>query len=569
MRRWWHKLSMQARFMIITGVGVGVISTAALTSVAWYEIDRTEATLRRFSENELNSLTALVDSAMAKRREDQSNIAIEVFNGWFSARNAEYPGKLWSVWGPKLTEYVHQRWPDKTVKPALDAIDEEALRTGRPVGRLVGDVFRYSKPIVLAVTPGTERPACRGCHGRITDEVDGDVIAVFSSSVSTVAEFAALRQMLIWLALGAVASSILVVFGIRWVLHLVISRPLTHITTVMTALADHNTTTAVPHLGRADEIGQMARALEVFKDGMIQADRIAGDQDRERQAKDKRAAVIDNLLTAFKDEVAAALAIMASSATELEAVSQTMSSTAEETSSQAGVVAVAIGQTAANMRTVASAADQLAMAVDHINARVADSVAVTDRAQSEVQRTNTLVLGLSAAATKIGDVVSLIADIAAQTNLLALNATIEAARAGEAGKGFAVVANEVKSLATQTAKATGEIATQIATVQHMTTEAVAAIAAITAVIDQMGGISSGIAAAVAEQDVATAEIATRVSQVAQGTDAVSANVANVSAAAQEAGRASAGVLHSAGGLATRATLLREQVDRFLSSLRGL
>jgi len=569
MLMWWRKLSMQARFMIITGLGVVTISAAVLLSIGLYQVNRTEDTLRRFSENELNSLNALVDSAMAKRREDQNNIAIDVFNGWFSARNAEYPGKLWSVWGPKLTDYFHERWPDKAIKPALDAIDEEALRTGKPVSRFVGDVYRYSKPIVLAVTPGTERPACRSCHGRVTDEVDGDVIAVFSSSVSTVAEFSALRSLLVWMALGAVAAAILVVFGIRAVLGAVIGRPLNQMTDVMAALANHDTITAVPHLERSDEIGKMARALEVFKDGMIKADRLAAEQDREREAKDKRAAVIDNLLTAFKEEVADALAIMASAATELEAVSQTMSSTAEETSSQASVVATAVGQTAANMRTVASAADQLAAAVERINARVAESVQITGRAQSEVQRTNAMVLGLSGAVNKIGDVVNLITDIAGQTNLLALNATIEAARAGDAGKGFAVVANEVKGLATQTAKATGEIAGQIATVQQMTAEAVTAITAITEVIDQMSGISAGIAQAVAEQDAATTEIADRVQQVAEGTESVSANVANVNDAAQESGRASAGVLQSAGDVATRATLLRDQVDRFLSSIRGL
>ena len=566
---WWRKLSMQARFMIATGLGVVVISAAALGAVGWYEVGRTEANLRHFSENELNSLTALVDSAMAKRREDQNNIAIDVFNGWFAARNAEYPGKLWSVWGPKLIDYVHERWPDKTIKNALDAVDEEALRTGKPVGRFVGDVYRYSKPIVLAVTPGTERPACRACHGRVTDEVDGDVIAVFSSSVSTAAEFAALRSLLGWMSLGAVIAAVLVVFGIRWVLILVIGRPLNQMTDVMGALAAHDTGIAVPHRDRADEIGKMAKALEVFKDGMVEADRLAAEQAREREAKDQRAAVIDNLLSTFNEEVADALAIMASAATELEAVSQTMSSTAEETSSQAAVVAAAVGQTAANMRTVASAADQLAAAVDRINARVSESVEITGRAQSEVRRTNQMVQGLSQAVGKIGDVVNLITDIAGQTNLLALNATIEAARAGDAGKGFAVVANEVKGLATQTAKATGEIAGQIATVQTMTAEAVTAITAITEVINQMSGISAGIAGAVAEQESATNEIATRVQQVAEGTDAVSANVANVNEAAQEAGRASSGVLQSAGDVASRATLLRDQVDRFLTSIRGL
>jgi methyl-accepting chemotaxis protein len=245
-----------------------------------------------------------------------------------------------------------------------------------------------------------------------------------------------------------------------------------------------------------------------------------------------------------------------------------MSATAEETSNQATVVAAAVEEMAANMRTVAGAAEHLSDSVEAINHRVADSVKIAETAKDKAQQTNILVRGLSQAVLKIGAVVNLITDIAAQTNLLALNATIEAARAGEAGKGFAVVANEVKTLANQTSRATDEISAQINAVQQETRLAVTAITEITAIIEQMSDISAAISTSVAEQDSATAEIANNVQQVSQGTDEVSSNVVGVNRAAGETGHAAADVLDTARTVAERATTLRHQVDTFLTNIRA-
>ncbi|MBC7950418.1 MAG: cache domain-containing protein [Rhodospirillaceae bacterium] len=347
-----------------------------------------------------------------------------------------------------------------------------------------------------------------------------------------------------------------------------ITRPLASLSGAMGALAEHQLQIDVPFTTRRDELGQMARTVEVFKLGLIRAEELAEQQRQGEFVKDNRARVVDNLLKSFNEEVTEALQIMASAATELEATSETMSATAHQASSQATAVASAIEETSVNMHTAAASAEQLAVAGERISARVSDSVRIAENASSEAKRTTVLVDGLSLAVGKIGAVVGLISEIASQTNLLALNATIEAARAGDAGKGFAVVANEVKSLANQTAKATSDITAHITSVQSVTAEAVAAITSITAVIEEIAQISSVIAAAVGEQDSATSEIATNVQQVAQATTEVSSNIIGVHQAAEETGTASGEVLETSRSVAERANRLRDRVDTFLNSIRA-
>ncbi|BAE49658.1 methyl-accepting chemotaxis protein [Paramagnetospirillum magneticum] len=346
-----------------------------------------------------------------------------------------------------------------------------------------------------------------------------------------------------------------------------ITRPLAAMTFDMTRLAEGDKTVLIEGLERRDEIGAMARAVEIFKDGLIRADRLEQERHQTEVAKDRRARVIDNLLREFNDEVGDALSGMASTATELEATSRSLSSTAEGASAQASAVAAGIEETAVNMRTAAGSAEQLAHTGKDITRKVQDSVRISEEASAEARRTTQLIDGLASAVDKIGAVVALINDIAAQTNLLALNATIEAARAGDAGKGFAVVANEVKHLANQTAKATDEIAGQISTVQKVTGEAVSAITAITSVIEQVHDVATGIAQAVQGQDSATGEIAANVTQVATATGEISANVAGVNHAAEETRQASAEVLQTAQDVSERANRLRDRVDSFLTSIR--
>ncbi|OAN49780.1 chemotaxis protein [Magnetospirillum moscoviense] len=553
--------------MIIVGMIVSALIATFVVTVARFERSEMERQLRQLSVNEVTSLHAFIVNVMAKRPEDGDNIGISVFNNWFGSRNSDYPGKVWSAWSAPVTAYMKDMEPGRPPKLAQDEVDREAFESKVPVARLTDGSFRYSLPIVLGVTEGAKAEVCHSCHGAMGLK-DGDVIAVLSSSLSTNEAEARLSNVLLWLSLGGMAATILTVLAVRIVLNRIIANPIGAMTGFMSVLADGNYAAEVPEVERKDEIGDIARAVKVFRDGLIRAEELTRLQEQNQVVKDRRALVIDGILGQFNVEVAEMLDTMAASATELEATSQGMSETAEKTSHRATTVAAAVEEMAVNMRTVAGAADNLAGSVEAINQRVSDSVYMVGSAREKVQHANLMVRVLSQAVQKIGDVVTLINDIAAQTNLLALNATIEAARAGDAGKGFAVVANEVKTLANQTARATDEISTQIGTIQKGTHGAVAAITDIGEIMEQINELSAAIAASVSEQDAATAEIANNVGQVSQATDEVSSNVVGVNQAAMETGHAASDVYDTAHTVAERAATLRLQVDTFLTNIRA-
>jgi methyl-accepting chemotaxis protein len=347
-----------------------------------------------------------------------------------------------------------------------------------------------------------------------------------------------------------------------------VSRPIARITAAMARIAAHDLTTAIVGLGRKDEIGGMAAAVQVFKDNLEAADRLTAEKEAEQQAKEKRGAVVDALTKGFEAKVGQLVATLSSAATEMESTARSMTATAEDTNDRSLTVAAAAEQASTNVQTVASAAEELSASVAEIGRQVAQSTQIAGKAVEDAARTDVVVQSLATGARKIGDVVSLISDIASQTNLLALNATIEAARAGDAGKGFAVVASEVKALANQTGKATDEISSQIAQIQQTTKEAVSAIQGIGGTIREISEIAAAIAAAVEEQAAATQEIARNVQEAARGTQEVSGTIGGVKQAATETGAAANQVLGAAGELSLHSAQLSTEVDEFLRGMKA-
>jgi methyl-accepting chemotaxis protein len=366
-----------------------------------------------------------------------------------------------------------------------------------------------------------------------------------------------------------VLVSLLVIGGLFFLLGRSIVNPINAMTLAMRKISQGDMSTSIPALERADEVGAMAQSVKVFKDNMIEAERLRGEQETMKtQADADKKLFLSKMADEFERGVRASLDGLAGAASDMRTTSKGMSSTASEASQQATSVAAVAEQASANVQTVAAATEELSSSVSEIGRQVTQSTEIAGQAVAEANRTNVTVQGLSAAAQKIGDVVKLISDIASQTNLLALNATIEAARAGEAGRGFAVVANEVKSLASQTAKATDEISAQVGAMQNATTEAVQAIEGIGRTISAINEITSAISIAVEQQGSATQEIARNVQEAALGTGQVSSNIAAVNHAAEKTGSASNGVLASAEQLSQQAATLRTDVDRFLANIRA-
>jgi methyl-accepting chemotaxis protein len=354
-----------------------------------------------------------------------------------------------------------------------------------------------------------------------------------------------------------------------WVGTMGLSRPIGRLKSIMEALARNELDVEIPGIRRGDELGEMARTVEVFKTNAREVGSLRAEQERQKQqAAEAQQQAFNHLADNFELRVLDVVKVVSSSSTELQATAQTMSGAATEATAQATTVAAAAEQATENVQTVAAASEELSASIMEISRQVARSARISSEASEETQRTNERVRSLAAAAERIGAVVKLINGIASQTNLLALNATIEAARAGEAGKGFAVVAGEVKSLASQTGRATEEIGQQIAAIQQETQRTVEAIGSIASVIDNVRDIAAGIAAAVEEQGAATQEIVRNVQRAAEGTAGVSQNIGGVTKSAAVTGTAAKRVLASADALSSNAERLRGEVARFLAEVRS-
>lgn len=347
-----------------------------------------------------------------------------------------------------------------------------------------------------------------------------------------------------------------------------ISTPLINMVDAMGRLSEGDVDVDIPQ-NQKDEIGSMAKALDVFKGNLIETRRLGEErkQERERVAAEQHAQR-KSLADGFESKVGEIVNTVASASGQLQSTAQGMNKIAETNQQRASNATEAATQATTNVNTVASAAEELSNSINEISRQVAESSSMAAQAANQATNTNVTMRELAEAANKIGQVINLITDIAEQTNLLALNATIEAARAGEAGKGFAVVASEVKNLANQTAKATDEISSQINTIQLTTNNAVDAIDEVSNMINHMNEVSSAIAAAVEQQGAATQEIATNVESAAHSTRDASSDMSEVVQSAEQNGQAANDVLHAAEALSSQAGNLRTQVDEFLQQVRN-
>ncbi|WP_111357238.1 methyl-accepting chemotaxis protein [Rhodoplanes elegans] len=373
------------------------------------------------------------------------------------------------------------------------------------------------------------------------------------------------RSMIAYLTLVAVVLVAVAVLG-RMVMRIVRDL-LGQLVSVIDSMRDGNFTIAIPHTERTDEVGAMARAIDGFRTNFVRAQQAEAER-KAASAAEERKALMEKVAAEFEAVVGGVVETVSSSSSQLESVATALTRAADTTQEKAGAVSAASEEASTNVQAVAAATNEMTSSIGEISRQVQTSSRIAGEAVNQAARTDARVNQLSQAAARIGDVVKLITAIAEQTNLLALNATIEAARAGEAGKGFAVVAQEVKALAAQTAKATGDISTQIAEMQSATQDSVVAIKEIGGTIGKIAEIASAIAAAVEEQGAATSEIARNIQQASQGTAEVASTITEVNRGAGETGAASTQVLASARALARESQHLRAEVGKFLRTVRA-
>jgi methyl-accepting chemotaxis protein len=545
---------------VVASVAIGIVLSASFavthlsdTAAALVDKNATRVEFSLAAESDFNSAAVSEKNVMLSARDEKAardNIAL-----YDKASQAaiEAIARVEAV-----TDSADQRKLIETFRTAVDNRRQASARVfDLALAGKSDEAFAYSRTVAAPF----RKQAAEAVSQLIKINVDS-MRAARDEGVAMAAHTRA------WLIAGAVAGLFFAFSVLGWIALHQISKPLARMTGEMQKLAGGDIDITVEGTRREDEIGALARSLEVFRENARTTRRLEAEQREEQRLKEERHARIEGYIAEFDDQVREALRTLAGASTELHATAQSMSATAEETTRQASAVATTAGETSHNVQTVAAATEELHSSISEISRQVSQSASIAGQAVNEADRTNGTIEGLAETAQKIGEVITLIQDIASQTNLLALNATIEAARAGEAGKGFAVVAGEVKTLASQTARATEEISAQVNAIQSETGHAVTAIKGIGGTIRQMNEIATVIAAAVEEQGAATQDIAMNIQEVARGTAEVSANVATVNEAADQTGHAAHQVLAAADDLGRQAEDLRRNVNQFFDRMRS-
>ncbi len=558
------RLTVRAKFTLLLG-----LSTVAMVSIA---ASGATTLHRRMLDDRADKLQAMTSAAvtiaasLAARvdaHEMTKDQALDALHGVFRAIRFDN--------GTGYIVAIDATTGETLMHGANPALENKALpvdvATGQSIGAILLAAVRTSDTGVTSYMfpkPGQTEPLRKVAAVARFTPWNMDILTGAYTEDLDAAYAASLWQT------GAVGGGILLLTGlVSWAVSRDLTGSLRALKRAMEQLAAGNLTTEIPGVGRRDEVGGMAAAAVVFKDTMILADQLGAERERTKAAAAvAQKMAVNQTADAFESKVGSLVAMLSSAAAELQGTAQSMSSSATHANGHAATVVAAAEEANTGVQTLAAAAEQLASSITEISRQVSQSSAITGQAVADAQRTNGIVQALAEGAERIGHVVGLITNIASQTNLLALNATIEAARTGEAGKGFAVVASEVKNLASQTAKATDEIATQIAQIQVATKEAVSAIQGIRSTIEEVSSISMTIAAAVEEQGAATAEIARSVQMTAASTQDVTANITGMSQAATQTRGAANQVLGAADSLSRQAEQLTTEVGSFIAEVRA-
>ncbi len=431
--------------------------------------------------------------------------------------------------------------------------------------RVLAHAMRGETALATKLSDGEARTMRRALMTVLTERADVNIAALAAEKEHAYG----LTRKATWTLVGSAAFGLVISLGLAGAIVVGgVSNPLKAMADTMRRLAEGDLAIAVRGAERKDEVGSLARSLQVFKDNAVASRQAAASQAAENEAKMRRAERLDAVTRRFEADISVLTQSLAGAARQMEDTAGSMSATADQAIRQSASVGQAAEETSANVQTVAAASEEMSASIQEIIAQAAQSARMADQAVQDAQHTDETVRHLTQVAERINDVVALISNIAGQTNLLALNATIEAARAGEAGRGFAVVATEVKELAGQTAKATGEIGSQIGEIQAATQAVVTDIQRIARTIGEMSRFSSGIAAAMEEQGAATQEIARNVQEAAQGTQSVTATIAQVQQGADVTASAAAQVLTAAQALSRHSESLGREVGGFLDNVKA-